>query len=134
MNAREANMTDEEYRELGRAIWRTHVPERGQADTVQGELLRANEKLRDEGQRNGNINWDNGHEILARYVLDTLTASPVVPDDAKAQLRLDIARILDFERPYTGDDLFDRIERVILDWCAAHPESVPRRHDPNLHR
>jgi hypothetical protein len=29
---------------------------RGLADTVQGELLRAVEKLRDEAQRNGNVN------------------------------------------------------------------------------
>ena len=56
-------MTDDEYRELGRFIWQTYVPKRGQAATVQGELLRANEKLRDESQRNGNINWDEGHEI-----------------------------------------------------------------------
>jgi hypothetical protein len=70
-------MTDDEYRELGRFIWQTYVPERGQAATVQGELLRANEKLRDESQRNGNVNWDEGHEILARYLLETLAASTV---------------------------------------------------------
>jgi len=129
-----SNMTDDEYRELGRFIWQTYVPKRGQAGTVQGELLRANEKLRDESQRNGNINWDEGHEILAHYLLETLTAATVLAEEAKAQLRLDIQRILDFENPYTKDDLFDRIERSLLDWCAAHPEPVPRDHDPNLHR
>jgi hypothetical protein len=59
------NVTEEEYQDLGKFVWRTYVPKRGQATTVQGELLRANEKLRDESQRNGNINWDEGHEILA---------------------------------------------------------------------
>jgi hypothetical protein len=127
-------MNHDEYLDLGRQIWQTYVPKRGQATTVQGELLRANEKLRDESQRNGNINWDDGHEILARYLLDTLTASSVLTDEAKAQLRLDIERILDFENPYTESDLFDRIERSLLDWCAAHPEPVPRAHDPRLHR
>jgi hypothetical protein len=127
-------VTEDEYRELGRRVWETYVPKRGQAVTVQGELLRANEKLRDESQRNGNTNWDEGHEILAKFLLDTLTESPVVNDQAKAQLRSDIDRLLDFEHPYTEDDLFDRIERALLDWCAAHPDPVPRASNPALHR
>jgi hypothetical protein len=127
-------MTDDEYRKLGRFIWQTYVPKRGQAETVQGELLRANEKLRDESQRNGNINWDKGHEILANYLLETLLASTVLSQKARAQLKLDIQRILDYEHPYAEDDLFDRIERSLLDWCAAHPEPIRRAHDPNLHR
>jgi len=127
-------VTEDEYRELGRHIWETYVPKRGQATTVQGELLRANEKLRDESQRNGNINWDEGHEILAKFLLDTLAASDILTDHAKAQLRRDVERMLDFEHPYTGDDLFDRVERTLLDWCAAHPDPVPRASNPALHR
>jgi hypothetical protein len=127
-------VTEDEYRELGRHIWQTYVPKRGQATTVQGELLRANEKLRDESQRNGNINWDDGHEILAGFLLDTLTGSAVLTDEVKAQLRRDIERVLDFENPYTEDDLFDRIERALLDWCAAHPDQLPRTFNPALRR
>nr|WP_176573403.1 hypothetical protein [Nonomuraea pusilla] len=44
---------DAQYAEETRRIWKTYVPLRGQADTVQGELLRAVEKLRDEAQSNG---------------------------------------------------------------------------------
>jgi hypothetical protein len=110
------------------------VPKQGQAATVQGELLRANEKLRDESQRNGNCNWDEGHEILAKFLLDTLTASAFLTDEGKVQLRYDIARVLDFDHPYTEDDLFDRIERVLLDWCVAHPDPVARTLNPNLRR
>lgn len=127
-------MTEDEYREIGRYIWNTYVPKRGQATTVQGELLRANEKLRDESHRNGNVNWDEAHEILARFILDTLTTSSVLTDQAKAQLRVDIERVLDFEHPYTEDDLFDRIEHNLLDWCAAHPDPAPRAPNARLHR
>ncbi len=49
-------------------IWREFVPRSVQAETVQGELLRAVEKLRDEALRNGNGNWDNGFEILLGYL------------------------------------------------------------------
>lgn len=40
-------------------IWKKLVPKQGQADTVQGELLREVEKLRHEAWNNGNINWDD---------------------------------------------------------------------------
>ena len=112
---------------------RTTFPS-GQADTVQGELLRANEKLRDESQRNGNINWDQGHEILARFILETLQSSSDVSAEAKVQLERDILRILDYEHPYTEDDLFDRVEKVILDWYLRNKEPIPRSKNPDLHR
>ena len=52
------------YPEEARSLWRTSIRCIGQADTVQGELLRAVEKLPDEAQRNGNLNWGGGHEAL----------------------------------------------------------------------
>jgi hypothetical protein len=45
------------YFEEAQDIWKNFVPPSGQAATVQGELLRAIEKLRDEAMRNGNGNW-----------------------------------------------------------------------------
>ncbi|MBX2850934.1 MAG: hypothetical protein KTR15_04215 [Phycisphaeraceae bacterium] len=127
-------MTEQEYDDIGRFIWNTYVPKSGQSDTVQGELLRANEKLRDECHRNGNINWDSGHEILANYILTTLTESPDLSDEAKAELKRDIERVLDYEYPYTEDDLFDRTERKIFDWYLANQEPIPRSHNPDLYR
>ena len=127
-------MTEDEYRDIGRFIWKTYVPKSGQSDTVQGELLRANEKLRNECHRNGNINWDSGHEILANYILKTLTVSSVVPVEAKIELNRDIERVFDFEHPYTEDDLFDRTERKIFDWYLLNKEPIPRTHNPELRR
>ncbi|MEM9345241.1 MAG: hypothetical protein AAGB26_01360 [Planctomycetota bacterium] len=127
-------MTDEEYADIGKFIWQTYVPKSGQSDTVQGELLRASEKLRDECHRNGNINWDRGHEILANYILDTITASNDVSDESKIQLSQDIDRILDYERPYTEDDVFDRVERVIFDWYVLNRDPIAREINPELKR
>jgi len=127
-------MSEPNYIEIGRFIWQNYVPKSGQADTVQGELLRANEKLRDESQRNGNINWDQGHEILARFILETLQSSSDVSAEAKVQLERDILRILDYEHPYTEDDLFDRVEKVIFDWYLRNKEPIPRTKNPDLHR
>jgi hypothetical protein len=63
------------YSQETRSLWRTSVPRRGQAATVQGEPLRAVEKLRDEAQRNGNINWDSSYETLIAYLRDNLLGS-----------------------------------------------------------
>jgi hypothetical protein len=127
-------MTPEDYLALGRHIWQTYVPRSGQADTVQGELLRANEKLRDEAQRNGNGNWDAGHETLAHYILETLEAWAALSAERKVQLRANIALLTIPDAPYLEDDAFDRVEHCILDWCAAHPEPVARAHNPTLRR
>ena len=127
-------MSEPDYLEIGRFIWQNYVPKQGQADTVQGELLRAAEKLRDESQRNGNINWDGGHDMLAMYILQTLQSSADVPDDAKLQLGRDIARIRDYRNPYTEDDLFDRVEKVIFDWYLRNKEPIPKAKNPKLSR
>ena len=127
-------MSEPDYAEIGRFIWQNYVPKRGQADSVQGELLRASEKLRDESQRNGNINWDDGHEILASFILKTLQSSRDVSDEAKLQLGRDIARIRDYENPYTEDDLFDRVEKVIFDWYLRNKDPIAKEKNPDLHR
>jgi hypothetical protein len=97
-------------------------------------LIRAVEKLRDEAHRNGNMNWDGGHEILAAFVRDTLVGSTVFDESACAEIRADVARLLDYERPDTSDEPFDRLTDRIVEWSRAHPEPVPRATNPKLHR
>ena len=63
------------YPDEARSLWQTSVPRSGQAATVQGELLRAVEKLRDEAQCNGNLNWNEDHQALIAYLQDTLFRS-----------------------------------------------------------
>jgi len=77
------------------SIWSTYVPERGQADTVQGELLRAVEKLRDEAVRNGNVNWDAGHEALGRFLAKELASAEVFGPEALAEIEGNVQRALD---------------------------------------
>ena len=49
-------------------LWESLVPSEGQADTLQGELIRVAGKLTDQAFRNGNMNWDAEHEKLWRFV------------------------------------------------------------------
>lgn len=117
-----------------RAIRQADVPPRGQAATVQEELMRAIEKLRDEAQRNGNSNWDDGHRIFAEYVRDTLLGSKIFDEPAVEEIERDAARLLDFEYPETADEPFDRLTDRAVEWARAHPDPVPHTHNPALHR
>lgn len=122
------------YAEQAKHIWQTYVPATGQADTVQGELLRAIEKLRDEAQRNGNLNWDEHFVLLCHFVQTTLQGSQELDDTTKAAVQSDISRLLNSEHPYTEDDLYDRLTEAAMEWCLAHPEPVPHPQNPALKR
>jgi hypothetical protein len=122
------------YFEQANALWKSSVPPSGQADTVQGELLRAIEKLRDEAMRNGNINWDEGHEILLHFLRSTLLGSDCLSHESKTVLARNLDRVADYERPVTNDAFFDRIADCVMEWCLAHPTPIPHPHNPRLHR
>ena len=56
-------------------LWKTKVPASGQADTLQGELLREIEKLRCEAMDNGNINWDDNYAYFCDNLRNTFAQS-----------------------------------------------------------
>lgn len=122
------------YSEQAKALWKSSVPSRGQADTVQGELLRAIEKLRDEGMRNGNINWDEGHQMLLDLLRSTLLGDDTLGAESKVALVRDLDCLANYERPVTRDDLYDRIVNHLVEWCIAHPTPIPHAPNPRLHR
>ncbi|MFC4144735.1 hypothetical protein ACFO0M_00530 [Micromonospora mangrovi] len=123
-----------QYFQEARHLWQTYVPRSGQAKTVQGELIRAVEKLRDEAHRNGNVNWDDSHEILARFLRDTLVASGLFAPAIAEQIDRDVARLLNVDMPETDDAPYDRLTDRVVEWAREHPDPVPHKHNPDLHR
>lgn len=152
--------TDVSSFETARWIWKHLVPKSGQATTVQGELLRAVEKLRWEAQSNGNINWDDRFVMLVEYLASTLLSEPAFTVAEKVQLKEDMDRLLAFELPdvvgdrydqiteskeelvrlladklpYVDDDLYDRITESVVAYCRLHPAVIPREMDPEQYR
>jgi hypothetical protein len=104
------------YFKEAKYLWQNYVPKSGQADTVQGELMRAIEKLRDEAQRNGNYNWDNGHIILSNFIKETLCESSVFDDQTKKEIIEDIKVLQNYDYPQTEDEIFDRLTDRIVEW------------------
>lgn len=111
-------------------IWQMYVPKSGQAETVQGELLRAVEKLRDEATRNGNGNWDEGFEILLRYLENHLYDPAVYLSATIGSTKAIILRLRDFDNPYLEDDLYDELGDRVVEYFKFYGS---KQHVKNLH-
>jgi hypothetical protein len=116
-----------------KAIWKTRVPPSGQATTVEGELLRAVEKLRHEGCDNGNINWDQSFEILLGYLRAHLLDASVYPDDVLRATRAILDRLSDSELPVVDSAPYDDLGDRVIEWYR-HNGSRPHVRNPDLHR
>lgn len=121
------------YLEEATEIWRRFVPSKGQADTVQGELLRAVEKLRDEATRNGNGNWDDGFEQLLAYLKLHLLDAAVYPPEVVSRTAGILSRLDDFERPVLEDEPYDELGDRVVDYYRSRG-STPHALNPALRR
>lgn len=85
-------LMDEEYTqcyfEECKFIWKNYVPENGQSDVLQGELLRELEKLRCEVQDNDNINWDENFSCFCDFIRESLCSQKLFSDKEKENLIL----------------------------------------------
>jgi len=118
------------YFEEAKQIWINYVPKSGQSDTVEGELIRAIEKLRYEAQNNGNVNWDQGFEQFCEYLWDVLNDSKTFDSTVIEEIRKDIDTLRNDREPYLEDDLYDRLSDHIVEWSLAHNGPVKREKDP----
>ena len=127
---------DQEYQEL----WDALVPKSGQADTVQGELVRVIARLANEYYRNGNGNWDMGFRIYTNFLYKYLRDKTTFDATKISQIEQDIQLIRDFgsgkAQLYFVDeeDVYDRITDRVVEWCRQHPELIHREHNPKLYR
>lgn len=118
--------------EIGKEIWKNLVPRRGQADSVQGELLRAVEKVRDEAQRNGNVNFNRCHTLLVAFVRDTLVASGLFDAETVLQIQRDTKLLVSPRRPYLQDDVYDRLCDRVCEFYLHHREPIHREPNPEI--
>jgi hypothetical protein len=136
--------TDED---VARWIWHNLVPESGQASSLQGELLRAVEKLRWEAQSNGNINWDDQFEMFLDFLDDHLQREPRFSSDIRASIASDLGRLRNFlpvreivdesdagKLPYVDDDLYDRLASHVVRFCRLNPRLILHHHNPEQYR
>lgn len=122
--------------EIAKEMWRLYVPKDGQADTVQGELLRSVEKLRWEAQKNGNINWDDSFVLFCDYIENVLTTSNVFNFLTKRKIRkrLNSLRNWEFFNLKIEDEFYNEIVDWIAEWYLSNKEPITHKKDPRQYR
>lgn len=130
-------------------IWKNYVPKEGQANNLQGELLREIEKIRIEAQDNGNINWDDDYSYFCDFISERLTEQSIFSAVEKEEITLIMSYIkecgiyaqkfnsgkisennVDIERiAYVNDNLYD----IICDKIGQlHKENInPIQYEKN---
>ena len=115
------------YPEEAAELFKRYVPRSGQAETEQGELIRAVEKLADEARRHGNAHWSEDFERLAEFVRDRLTASSLFDRAVKDEIEADVDRILAYEDPVRRRRALRPPARPRRRVGAGAPEADPAR-------
>lgn len=128
-------MKDFKWWEEHPKLWNKLVPSKGQADSVQGELIRCTGKITDEAYRNGNMNWASGYERLVRYVGEKLNDPKTFSVDEIREISQAVETIIrDFDSPDTsghGSPYYFLTEMAVR-WCLANPDAIPHEKDPAL--
>jgi hypothetical protein len=125
---------NENYLETTKIIWKKLVPKSGQANTVQGELLRAIEKLRDEAQRNGNGNFNkNCHGLLLNYLDKFLIDERIFETVVISKIKKNLANLSNRNSPYLKDDIYDYISNRIVDWYLENPDQLAHKKNDKLY-
>lgn len=71
-------------------MWEDLVPDSGEAESGQGEILRAIGRLAGEDRRNGNMNWDEFYEALVTFLRDYLPHEAVFDPMQRARIIRDL--------------------------------------------
>ena len=121
------------YPDIAQTMWKKLVPPQGQAQSVQGELLRAVEKLRDEAHRNGNVNYSKSHTLLANFIKDTLVSSMLFNATENAAITSKIKEITKAKKPYLEDDIYDYLTDRICEFYLKNPELIAHPNNPDIH-
>jgi len=127
------------YQDESRELWDNLVPASGQAESIQGEMVRVIARLASEFYRNGNANWNIGFRMYTNVLVKHLRDKQAFDTEQLMQIEEDIAEIRDFgsgkkDLVYEdkGEDAFDRINDRVIEWCRLHPNLIPNAANPKL--
>jgi hypothetical protein len=118
-------------------LWDALVPARGQAKTVQGEVIRITGKLTREAYTNGNINWGRDCSKMWKFVADTIDDPDVFTAAERAEVHEWVKTII---RDHTWPDVsgegspYYRVTERAVVWVEAHPKPIRHKPDPKITR
>ena len=135
-------------------IWQQYVPKNGQANNLQGELLREIEKIRCEAQDNGNINWDDDFSYFCDFISNKLSEQSIYSTQEKEEISLIMSYLkecgmyaqkfnsgkipekdIDANKiAYTNDNLYDIIADKIGQLQKENNNPIPYEKNNNINR
>lgn len=110
--------------------WNDLVPQSGQCETKQGEMIRVIGRLASEYYRNGNMNWERGYDRMLEWLFLSLDDASVFTTEQLEETSIDVETIRANAEsgrcPYSDDeDEYDRLTDRVVEWCQANPEPSP---------
>jgi len=144
----------QEHFKTCKKIWKELVPPSGQADSLQGELLRQLEKLRGEAEDNGNINWDDNFEWFCGFIASKLKESDLFEESHMDKIEKALEYIKECGKysalyhegeipddevdpmlfAYVDDDLYDYIADAIAVFAENNPDPIPYKGKEFIYR
>lgn len=133
-----AELYIDQLNDLGSSLYQKLVPDRGAAESLQGELLRAIGALEAEYLRNLFMNWGDGsnyYEDFLALIYNTLIQDKSFSPLVKSIIEADVEHIRfiaqdesDEDNPFRFNDIeamaFPRLNAVIVVWCNLHPDFI----------
>lgn len=124
-------------------LWKKLVPKEGEAETIQGEMVRAIGRIKGEYYKNGFGNWYPMYYKLAQFLATHLADENTFKPFTVAVIRADIRALNAYGNtvdeigdPYETfhfslfettdlEEAFGRLDAAIAVWCKRHPELIP---------
>ena len=119
----------ETWQETLKLLTKQLVPISGEADTLQGELVRCIGNLSDEAYRNGWMNWDIGDveaiDVLRRYLPDRKVFSEEICNEIhKALDTVRHAGEKGADEGVFGYDELKFLARHVAKWCKKNSDLI----------
>jgi hypothetical protein len=110
-------------------FWEVLVPEAGEANSIQGEILRAVGRLAGEDRRNGCVNWDKFYEDMVEFLRTQLPNQRVFNAAQHERILQDLDAVLLNGREGIPHEVirvvFGRLIEDAAEYCRACPEPAP---------
>lgn len=110
------------YPEIASYIRANLIPLQGKAETSEGEMLRGLDNLRDEAQRNGNINFHQPHQEYVKFISATLNNAAFFSQIEKDRITASAKKLMHAKKPYLDDDIYDDLTDQI---CLYYQKNNP---------
>jgi hypothetical protein len=116
--------------------WVELVPASAQSDTVQGEIIRAVDRLASEDRRNGSLNWDSGYIQFIEFLRDRLLDREVFSEHSREQLSRDIDLVeLNGTEAQDSEKVriaFGRLIMASVEYRQQRPDLIEKPTDPKM--